>query len=320
MNPSILVSGGTGLLGKSLQNKKNNFIYLSSNDVDLTQCDKTKQIFGLYSPTTIIHLAGKVGGIQDNAENPYEFIHKNNLINTNVIDYCVKRKIKIIFASSTCVYPKISTSYPMTEDMVNSGEPEPTNDAYAYAKRFSNQMLKSAYKQYGLKYCTLYFCNLYGEYDDFFNENKSHLVTSLIKKFHEAKINKIDKIQLWGTGNPLRQFMHSDDAANIILKVLNEDITGEYNVSIDDNLSVKQIAEITKNVIGFEGKIEFNGNLDGVYRKDVSSKKLLDIIGNYEFIRLKEGIERTYNLFLEKYYVETYARKCNIKRRQTNNF
>jgi GDP-L-fucose synthase len=307
MTNKILITGGTGLLGKSLNNIKKEFIYFSSKDVDLLNKNKTNQTFGIYNPDVIIHLAGKVGGIRDNAENPYDFIYINNLINTNVIDYCVKRKVKIIFASSTCVYPKISTSYPMTEDMSNSGEPEPTNDAYAYAKRFSNQMLKSAHKQYGLEYCTLYFCNLYGEYDDFFNENKSHLVTSLIKKFHEAKINKIDKVQLWGTGNPLRQFMHSDDAANIILKVLNEDITGEYNIAIDDNLSVKQIAEIIKNVIGFEGKIEFNGNLDGVYRKDVSSKKILDIIGNYEFIRLKEGIERTYKLFQENYYVETNA-------------
>jgi GDP-L-fucose synthase len=303
----ILVTGGTGLLGKSLNNLQKKFIYLSSKDVNLLNKHEMNQVFGIHNPSTIIHLAGKVGGINDNLKNPYDFIHVNNIINSNVIDYCVKRKIKLLFASSTCVYPKNAKLYPLTEDMVNEGEPEPTNSAYAYAKRFARNTIISGNKQYGLEYCILYFCNLYGEYDDFFNENKSHLVTSLIKKFHEAKINKINKVELWGTGAPLRQFMHSEDAANIILKVLDEDITGEYNVAINDNLTVKQIAEITKGVIGFDGVIDFNGNLDGVYRKDASSKKLLDIIGNYEFIKLREGLERTYKLFLENYYVETDA-------------
>lgn len=308
MTNKTLVTGGSGLLGNSLKTKEDSFVYLSSKHVNLMDTNLTNQVFNDHKPDVIIHLAGKVGGIKDNSENPYDFIHANNTINTNVIDYCVKHKTKIIFASSTCVYPKTSAVYPLTEDMVNSGEPEPTNDAYAYAKRFSGQMLRSANKQYGLEYCTLYFCNLYGEHDEFFNEKKSHLVTSLIQKFHDAKVNNKPNVTLWGTGAPLRQFMHSDDAANIILKVLNNNVTGEYNVAIDDNLSVKQIAEIAKEVIGFDGTINFNGNLDGVYRKDVSSKKLLDTIGKYEFIRLKEGIQRTYKSFLEKYHVEVNAR------------
>jgi GDP-L-fucose synthase len=304
---NIIVTGGSGLLGKSLKNKEPNFIYLSSKDVNLTDYTQTKQVLGIHNPHTIIHLAGKVGGIKDNSENPYDFIYANNTINTNVIDYCVKRKIKLIFASSTCVYPKNAKSYPLTEDMVNDGEPESTNDAYAYAKRFARNTLVSANKQYGLNYTVLYFCNLYGEHDEFFNDKKSHLVTSLIQKFHNAKINNLNKVVLWGTGKPLRQFMHSDDAAEIIKIVLNNNITGEYNVAIEDNLTVKEIAEIVKDVIGFNGDIEFNGNLDGVYRKDASSKRLLDTIGGYNFIRLKEGIDKTYKTFLEKHYVEIDA-------------
>jgi len=305
MNNTVLVTGGSGLLGKSLHNKESNFTYLSSLDVDLTNLNETKQVFGLHSPTTIIHLAGKVGGIKDNIEHPYEFIHKNNLINTNVIDYCVKRKIKLIFASSTCVYPKYAPSYPMVETMVDYGEPESTNDAYAYAKRFAGYMLRSAHKQYGLKYCTLYFCNLYGENDNFNHHNKSHLVTALIEKIYNAKINNVKEIILMGTGNPLRQFMHSDDAADIILKVLKTDIEGEYNAAIDNNLTVKEIAKIVTQVIGYSGNIVFSGQNDGVYRKDVCSKKLLDKIGIHDFIKLNDGVERTYN-----YYLKNKEKQC----------
>lgn len=302
---NIVVTGGSGLLGKSLQNKEPDFIYLTSNDVDLTDYTQTKQVLGLYSPTTIIHLAGKVGGIKDNIQHPYDFIYKNNLINTNVIDYCTKRKIKLIFASSTCVYPKNASFYPMTEDIVDLGEPEPTNDSYAYAKRFAGYMLRSANKQYGLRYCTLYFCNLYGENDNFNHDNKSHLVTALIEKIHNAKINNTQEIILMGTGNPLRQFMHSDDAANLILKILKNNILGEYNTVISDNLTVKHIAEIVKQVIGYSGNLIFSGENDGVYRKDVCSKKLINIIGSYTFIKLNEGVERTYN-----YYLKNKDKKC----------
>ena len=296
----IVVTGGTGLLGKSLRDIRENYIYLSSSDVNLMDRIRTRCILSDLTPTTIIHLAGKVGGIRDNIENPYQFILQNNQINTNIIDWCVKSNVRLIFASSTCVYPKNSTQYPMTENMVDCGEPESTNDAYAYAKRFANQMLRAANKQYGFEYCTLYFCNLYGEHDDFLNKTKSHLVTALIQKFHNAKEHNEDKVVLFGTGNPMRQFIHSDDAANIIKIVLDKNISGEYNVAIPDNLTINAIAQIAKEIVGFKGNIEFNGTLDGVYRKDVCSQKLLNTIGKYEFISLRLGIEKTYNAFLRK--------------------
>lgn len=290
----ILVTGGSGLLGKTLKQKENNFIYVSSKDVDLTNKNDTNLFFNKHKPEVVIHLAARVGGIKDNFEHPYDFIHTNNSINTNVIDYCTRSNTKIIFASSTCVYPKNLNLYPLTEDMTDLGEPEFTNESYAYAKRFAKHMLISAKKQFNLDYTILYFCNLYGEYDDFSNENKSHLVTSLIHKFHQAKIQNKNQVILWGSGTPLRQFMHADDAAEIILKILNNNISGEYNVAIDDNLTVKQIAEIVKQVIGYTGSILFDNKLDGVYRKDVSSKKLLNIIGKYNFIKLQDGVRNVY--------------------------
>jgi GDP-L-fucose synthase len=297
----IVVTGGSGLLGKSLRDKNNNFIYLSSNDVDLTDNVHTKKILDSYSPSVIVHLAGKVGGIKDNIENPYDFILINNLLNTNVINYCAKNKVKLIFASSTCIYPKSSNNYPLTEEFVDSGEPEPTNNSYAYSKRFAGYMMRAAKKQYNLDYCTLYLCNLYGEHDNFKNDIKSHLVTSLIKKMHYAKLNKDKKITLLGTGSPLRQFMYAGDAANIIENIIDNNISGEYNVATNENLSVKDISSIIKDIISYEGIIEFNGleSFNGVYRKDVSTKKLIDIIGYYKFMSLKDGIEKTYKIVME---------------------
>ena len=297
---NVVVTGGTGLLGKSLYHIEDNYTYLSSGDVNLMDSVATKCILSKLKPTIVIHLAGKVGGIRDNIENPYQFILQNNLINTNIIDWCVKSNVRLIFASSTCVYPKTSIQYPMTENMVDLGEPESTNNAYAYAKRFAGQMLRTANKQYGFKYCTLYFCNLYGEYDNFLNETKSHLVTALIQKFHNAKEYNKDRVVLFGTGNPMRQFIYSTDAANIIKIILDKNINGEYNVAIPENLTIRTIAQIAKEIVGFKGNIEFNSTLDGVYRKDVCSQKLLNTIGKYEFTPLRLGIEKTYNAFLRK--------------------
>lgn len=297
----ILVTGGSGLLGKSLSQMDSSLLYVSSKDVNLLNKDDVNKYLSYYNPKTIIHMAAKVGGIKENTEKPYDFIYLNNVMNTNVIDYCVRTKTRIIYISSTCVYSKESHVYPMTEDVVDSGIPESTNDSYAYAKRFGAYMLRAAKKQYNLEHCILYICNLYGEYDNFLDENKSHLVTSLIKKFHEAKMNNLDEVCLWGSGTPLRQFMYSGDAAKIILKVLRCDINGEYNLAISDNLSVLHIAEIVKKVIGYSGRIVFNGKLDGVYRKDVCSMKLLNKIGKFRFVSLKEGVEKTYDSYIKNF-------------------
>ncbi len=296
---NIIVTGGSGLLGKSLNKICPNFIYASSKDVDLTDRVSTFKYLKKLNPDAIIHLAGKVGGIKENSESPYDFININNLINTNVINYAVSKNIYIIFSSSTCVYPKKSDHYPMTEEMVNDGEPEITNDSYAYAKRFSNQMLRAAHRQYGTQYCTLYLCNLYGENDNFENVNKSHLVTALIHKFHQAKINKSSTVELWGTGNPLRQFMHAYDAATIIKKSLDIKLIGEYNVAIDKNLTIREIAETIKKIVGYNGEIIYNGKLDGVYRKDVSSDKIFKYLDKYNFIEISEGASKTYQSYLE---------------------
>ena len=302
-----IVTGGSGLLGKTLKKINSNYIYLNSKDLDLTEYASTKLYFDKENPDIIIHLAAKVGGIKDNANRPYEFISLNNKINTSVIDWCVLNNKKIIFSSSSCVYPTSATEYPLTEDMANTGELERTNDGYGYAKRFAGNLLESARKQFMYESCILYFCNLYGEHDDFLNETKSHLVTALIHKFHKAKIENKKEVELMGTGTPLRQFMHAEDAANIINLCVDKNLIGQYNVAIDTNLSVKEIADIVKFIVGYEGKIIFNGKLDGIYRKDISSKKLINSIGKYDFMSLSDGVEKTYKKYLEMNYVEVNA-------------
>jgi GDP-L-fucose synthase len=295
----IIVTGGTGLLGQSLKQINNKYVFISSKDVDLTDRKKCFNYFKSETPHKIIHLAGKVGGIKDNSINPYSFISINNQINSNVIDYCVENNTPIIFASSSCVYPKKCLSYPMTEEMVNDGSPEETNDGYAYAKRFAGNMLKCASKQYKSKYSLLYFCNLYGEFDDFHNEQKSHLVTALIKKFHVAKKNKQDVITLMGTGNPMRQFLYATDAAKILDNIINQEIYGEYNVSTYENLKIKEIATVVAEVVGFQGKIHYDGNLDGVYRKDIDCGKLLEKINDFKFTSLRDGVEKVYSYYIK---------------------
>ena len=306
-NQKILITGGSGLLGRSLKDIKPEFTYLSSKDVNLCDQAEVEKTLDLYAPDKILHLAARVGGIKWNTESPYDFIHINNTMNTNVINYCVKKNIPIIFSSSTCVYPKEARSYPMTEDMVNDGEPEPTNDSYAYSKRFAGQMLQAAHKQYGLKYCTLYFCNLYGEYDEFHNDVKSHLVTALIKKFYNAKLKNLPEVELWGTGKPMRQFMYAGDAAKILIKAHELDLQGDYNAAIPENLTISQIANIVKNIIEFQGDIRYNGNLDGIFRKDVSSDKLINITGYFNFASLESGVRQVCKKLMETKNVEINA-------------
>jgi GDP-L-fucose synthase len=289
-----IITGGTGLLGKTLNELEKDYLYLSSKQVDLENRDWCFSYFDSLNPNRIVHLAAKVGGIKENAANPYSFIRANNRINSNVIEYAVDRNLPILFASSSCVYPKKSLSYPMVEEMIYDGIPEETNDGYAYAKRFAGNMLRCAHKQYGLKYTILYFCNLYGEHDSFVKHDKSHLVTALIHRFHQAKIKGINIVELMGTGTPMRQFMYAMDSAKILHRVIEQDIRGEYNVCSNENLTVEEIAKIVADVVEYKGDIVYNGLLDGVFRKDITSDKLLTILGKFNSTTLEEGVRQTY--------------------------
>jgi GDP-L-fucose synthase len=294
----ILVTGGSGMVGRSLQDIIPDAKYLSSKDCDLTNPIETELLIKTYKPDIIIHLAAKVGGIIDNINKPAEYFDDNVIMNTNLVKcahkYGVKRFIGIL---STCIYPNEVATYPMGEEMLHEGPPTPTNFSYGYAKRCLAVQIDSYNQQYGTEYQYLTPCNLYGEYDKW-GEN-SHFVAALIKKIIIADRNGEENVGLFGTGKPLRQFMHSSDLARIIKHCIDNDITESFNVATKENLSIKEIAEIAlkaiepKNVKGFT----FDSTKpDGQYRKDVSIDKMEHIIPGFQFTPLIEGIRETHQI------------------------
>lgn len=293
---NILVTGGSGMVGRSLKDIIPNAIYLSSKDCDLTNPLETELLIKKHKPDVIIHLAAKVGGIMDNINKPAEYFDDNVLMNTNLLrlsyKYNVKRFIGIL---STCIYPDKVDEYPMTEDMLHLGPPTPTNFSYGYAKRSLAVQIDAYNKQYGTKYQYLIPCNLYGE-NDKFGEN-SHFIAALIKKIVKMEEDGNNTLELFGTGKPLRQFMHSDDLAWVIKECLDKNIYESFNVATEENLSIREMAEIAisscelKNV-----KINFDSTKpDGQYRKDVSIDKLKGLLPRFKTLPLSEGIKKVYD-------------------------
>jgi GDP-L-fucose synthase len=295
----ILVTGGSGMVGKSLKKYLPNATYISSKDYDLTSEHHVYQMFNDIRPDTVIHLAARVGGIVDNITYPAEYFDKNIIMNTLVLkwaqQYDVKRFIGIL---STCIYPDIVESYPITENMLHLGPPAKTNFSYGYAKRALAVQIDAYNQQYGTQYQYLTPCNLYGEYDKY--GDNSHFIAALIKKIHNAKVNGESKITLFGDGNPLRQFMHSDDLAYVIKYCLDNNIYNNMNVAIDENLSIKEMAQIALKACDAEYiKIEYDiTKPNGQHRKDVSSEILKEKIPLFSPINLHDGIKKTYNYLI----------------------
>jgi GDP-L-fucose synthase len=294
----ILVTGGSGLLGRTLQKylkTEEEVLWLESSQADLRDKNQVEELFDFYNPSTVIHMAAKVGGILSNSKFPYDYYLENVLMNTHVINECVKRNSKIIAISSTCVYPTDNKNYPLKEKQLHDGPAEPTNFAYAYAKRMMDVQLDAAEKSYGLESSILYLGNLYGEFDEYQNTEKAHLVPTLISKFHEAKETNKPEIELYGNGKPLRQFTLTDDISKVICKMLNNFKCGRFNVACPDNLTISEIANTIKEVVGYDGKIYYNGKLNGMHRKDVDCSRLLKHYSDVNFTPLKEGVKLVYD-------------------------
>jgi GDP-L-fucose synthase len=296
----ILVTGGSGMVGKSLKKYLPDAIYLSSKDCDLTDDIEVENLIRKIKPNTIIHLAAKVGGIIDNINKPAEYFEDNILMNTLLLKYSKKYNVnRFIGILSTCIYPDIVETYPITENMLHSGPPTKTNFSYGIAKRALAVQIDAYNQQYGTQYQYLIPCNLYGEFDKY--GNNSHFIAALIKKIHLAKINNEDKITLFGDGSPLRQFMHSDNLAYVIKYCLDNNIYDNMNVAIDENLSISEMAQITLKACDAEYiKIEYDTTKpNGQYRKDVSINLLKEKIPTFKPIDLYNGIKKTYNYLLE---------------------
>ena len=289
----VLVTGGTGLVGKYLQEILPNAIYLSSSDCNLTDNTEVQAMYSVIKPDTVIHLAARVGGIIDNITYPVDYLEQNILMNTNIIKGAHKFNVdKFIGILSTCVYPDRVKKYPMKEEVLFNGPPTPTNFSYGFAKRCMAVQIDSYVKQYNKKWCYLIPCNLYGIYDKF-DDHNSHFVAALIKKIKSAD----NKIELMGTGEPLRQFMHAKDLARIIKYMTTNDIVDNFNVAPKETYSIKEIAHIGLKACNKEHlKLTFDETKpDGQYRKDVDSSKVLNILDTFKFTSLEDGIKEIYD-------------------------
>lgn len=300
----IYVAGHRGLVGSAIvRNLKSkgyeNIICRTHAELDLTNQAAVREFFELNRPDVVVLAAAKVGGINANNTAPAEFAYENMQIQCNVIkcshDYKVK---KLLFLGSTCIYPKMAPQ-PIPEDALLTGPLEETNEAYAIAKISGLKMCQFFKRQYGDDFISCMPTNLYGPYDNY-DLQGSHVMPAMIRKFHEAKINNMPTVELWGTGAPFREFLHVDDMADACVFLL-ENYSGESHVNIGTGkeLRIKELALMVKNIVGYQGEIVWNSSMpDGTPRKLTDVTRLHDLGWNHK-IELEEGIRSAYEWFKE---------------------
>ena len=303
-NSKIYVAGHRGLVGsaivRNLQERGfTNIIGKTHKELDLTRQDEVERFFETEKPEYVFLAAAKVGGIQANNTTPAEFIYDNLMIETNIINSAYKNKVKkLLFLGSSCIYPKFAEQ-PIKEEYLLTGELEPTNEAYAIAKITGIELCKFYRRQYGCDFISAMPTNLYGINDNFDLET-SHVLPALIRKFHEAKINNAEEVVMWGTGKPLREFMYVDDLADALVHLmLNYSDEIHVNMGTGKDLTIGELAEIVKEVVGYKGKI-----VNDLSKPDGTPRKLLDVsrlesTGWKYKTELKEGIEKVYKWYLE---------------------
>ena len=292
----ILVTGGSGLVGKYLKKILPQAKYISSKDYDLTSENDVKKLFKSAKYTTIIHLAARVGGIHHNIQEPIKYFEENILMNTLLIKYSYKNKVKnFLGVLSSCIYPDNIKKYPIKENLLFSGAPHESLFPYSYAKRCMAVQIDSYNQKFNTKYNYIIPCNLYGEFDKF-DPIQGHFVGALINKILIAKKNKKKHIKLFGDGTPKRQFMHAKDLAEIIKMIISKKINKSFNVATNENYSVKKIAKIALKACDFdEAKIIFDKSMpNGQMRKDIDIKKLKKFSSKFRPILLKDGIREIY--------------------------
>lgn len=306
LNSKIYVAGHRGLVGSAIVRNLEakgytNIIYRTHEELDLTNQANVQAFFKEEQPEYVILAAAKVGGIHANNTYPADFIYDNLMIQNNVIkaahDYKVK---KLLFLGSTCIYPKMAPQ-PIREEYLLTGALEETNEAYAVAKIAGLEMCKFFKRQYGDNFISCMPTNLYGPNDNF-DLKSSHVLPALIRKFHEAKVSGNDTVEVWGTGTPLREFIYVDDMADACVFLM-ENYDGEQHVNIGtgEEVSIRELAETVKEVVGFEGELVFNTDMpDGTPRKLTTVDKLHGLGWKHK-VSLNEGIRLAYEWFLENY-------------------
>jgi GDP-L-fucose synthase len=302
----IFVAGHRGLVGSAILRKLENdgytnLIYRTSAELDLRSQKEVIDFFESEQPEYVFLAAAKVGGIVANNNYPADFIRDNLMIQTNIIDASYQFGVeKLLFLGSTCIYPKFAPQ-PMKEEYLLTGELEPTNEAYAIAKIAGIKMCQSYNRQYGTKYISVMPTNLYGPNDNF-DLNSSHVLPALIRKFHKAKVSNAPYVEVWGTGTPKREFLYSDDLADACVFLMNNYEENEIvNIGVGKDISIKDLAEIVKEVTGYKGDIQFDTSKpDGTPRKLVDVTKLHSL-GWTESFSLEEGLRKAYDWFLTNY-------------------
>ena len=293
---SILITGGTGLVGKYLQQYIKDGIYLGSRDYDLTKEDQVIAMYEKYRPSVVIHLAAKVGGIMDNIAYPFEYYEDNLLMNTYMVKYARLFKIdKFVGALSSCIYPDVVKRYPLKEQDLHKDLPNANNFGYGYAKRVLGCHIDIAKKQ-GLNYSYIIPSNLYGEFEHG-DVSRKHFVGALLEKIHVAKQQANDSITLFGDGTPLRQFTFAKDIAEILDLIIRDDIRENLNVSTPSNFSIDFMArEALEATDSQDIRIIYDTSKpNGQMRKDIDTAKFKNIFSNYEFTPYIKGIKQTYN-------------------------
>jgi GDP-L-fucose synthase len=306
-NSKVYVAGHRGLVGSAIMRKLEsksykNIICRTHKELDLTDQQAVNEFFVSEKPEYVFLAAAKVGGIFANDTYPAEFIYDNLMIETNVINAAYKYGVKkLLFLGSSCIYPKFA-SQPMKEEYLLTGELEPTNEAYAIAKIAGIRLCKHYNQQYGTNFISVMPTNLYGPNDNF-DLQTSHVMPALIRKFHEAKINNEPKVVIWGTGKTRREFLHVDDIADACVYLMDnfnaEDIGEFVNIGVGKDVSIAELAETIRDIVGFEGEVVYDTSKpDGTPRKllDVS---LLNSLGWKHSIDLKEGIKNTFEWYVK---------------------
>lgn len=299
---------GSAIIRNLEKDGVNTIITRSRSELNLTNQQEVKNFFLDEKPELVIVAAAKVGGILANNKYRAEFLYDNLMIEANIINAAYENKTeKLLFLGSSCIYPKMAPQ-PMKEEYLLKDYLEFTNEPYAIAKIAGIKLCENYFRQYGSNFISVMPTNLYGINDNF-DLQTSHVLPALIRKFHEAKLNDEREVVVWGSGKPMREFLYVDDLAEAVIYLMNKidakDIYGKdishLNIGTGKDLTISELAETIKNEVGFEGKIVYDSSKpDGTPRKLLDVSRLKDLGWTYS-TELKEGIEKTYNWFIQNY-------------------
>lgn len=305
-NSKIYVSGHKGMVGSAIVRELNkqgyeNILVRSHKELDLTKQIYAENFFKENEPEYVFMAAAKVGGIKANSEYPVDFLIDNLQIQNNIFQNSYKYKVKkLLLLGSSCVYPK-ECQQPIKEEFILTGPPEQTNEPYAIAKVSGMKACSYYNRQFGTKFIGVMPANCYG-INDCFDPEKSHVIPALIRKYYEAKEQNADKVVLWGTGTPLREFLYVDDLADACIFLMNN-YDGEeiLNIGTDSETSILELSKVIKKLVGYEGDIECDiSKPDGMMRRIVDSSRIHKL-GWSAKTGIEEGLAKTYKYFLENY-------------------